>query len=277
MSSQGRWIQFNSHKVVEIDTGSQSLDQYNSKIPSGVYTTFRTYQANKVMAIASHFNRLEESASLLNKPLHIDQDLVRSVLTDLFQANSGDTRVRIVVDLTVNEGDIYIFQEKLQTLPLEAYTNGLKAITRTMQRENPQAKTTNFISTARLYRNGLDQDVNEVLMLDEQNHFLEGLSSNFFAVIDNQIYTAPYGVLSGLTRDILLQLANDLNLKVRFEFVSYDQIKQFQETFITSASRAVLPIVKIDEHDIGAGQPGPFSVQLYKAYQAYISSKLETI
>ena len=80
-------------------------------------------------------------------------------------------------------------------------------------------------------------------MLDNHDRFLEGLSSNFFAILGGVLWTAEQGVLSGITRAVVIECANQVGLPLRLEPPPREDLTSFDEVFITSSSRGVLPVL----------------------------------
>lgn len=256
----------------------RSLDEISQNLPAGAYTTFRTFGRNRVLRLEDHFARLEETAALANHPLRLDRQAVCAALRKGIAAHPAhEMRMRLTFDLTQHPGDLYLSIEKLKLLPPSVYQMGVKAITRRMHRDNPKAKLTQFIHTAGAIRQSLPEGVNEALMLDDRNCFLEGLSSNFFAVLAGEVWTAEEGVLSGITRATVLQATRDAAIPVRLTGLPFARLAGVQEAFITSASRAVLPVVQIDDLQIGTGQPGPITTDLQQRYTQLIEKNLDVI
>ena len=131
-----------------------------------------------------------------------------------------------------------------------------------MQRDNPRAKVTKFLATASEFRSQFPPGINEMLMVDQDGILLEGLSSNFFGVIAGSIWTVDEGVLPGITRSAVLEIAEHNKLPVIYGKIQISQLKSLDECFITSASRGVLPVVQIDDTMIGDGKPGKLSQEL---------------
>lgn len=114
-------------------------------------------------------------------------------------------------------------------------------------------------------------------MVGEDGRLLEGLSSNFFGVQGGTIYTADEGVLSGITRQLVLEEIRQRGLPICYDGLPVDQISSLDEAFITSASRAVLPVVEIDGQPVGCGKPGPVSKTLRDGYLARVEKELDTL
>lgn len=256
-----------------------SLDQATAWLPGGAYTTLRTYGRTGVLHLEEHFQRLEESARLAGYQIALDRHSLRQALRQAVQAygSPGETRLRLVLDLEQEPGTLYLALEALVTPALEAYQNGVVVVTSNLQRENPKAKLTAFIAPAAQVRQTLPPGVNEALLVDVEGYLLEGTSSNFFAVRDGVLYTAEAGVLDGITRQMVLALAARLALPVRRQAVHLRDLPCLQEAFITSASRAILPVVKIDDKPVGAGQVGLMTRRLMQAYATALEAEIEAL
>ncbi|HWQ03898.1 MAG TPA: aminotransferase class IV [Longilinea sp.] len=267
-----------SYTVLE-DEEIHSLDEASRHIPAGVYTTFRTYQKFFVLHLRDHFERLENSASLTGKGIQLDRDRIRIDLRKaLIQFPEIEARVRVSIDLTKEIGEVYLILEGLHTPSREDYHSGVAVITRTMHRENPEAKVTSFIAEASEIRKASSQLlINETLMVSEDGSILEGLSSNFFAVRNDVIYTAGKGILQGITRKTVVDIAESIGISVNLQPMKVGDLSHYSEAFITSASRAILPVIRIDDRVVGNGQVGKITQALQIAFQSNLDTFLEEI
>jgi branched-chain amino acid aminotransferase len=257
---------------------SSSLDSVSQKIPGGSYTTFRTYGGTRVIRLSDHLARLNAAARLLEQNnISIDTAAIRSALREIVTLfPSSEHRIRVTMDLEQEPGNVYIALEKMSPLPLQMYQQGVKTITCSIQRSVPKAKLTRFINSANDIRKQMPDDVHEALMVSS-GKILEGLSSNFFAIKEDVIWTAEEGVLSGVTRSVVLDEIRGEGIISRFSPLPVEDISVIEEAFITSSSRGVLPVVQIDDQQIGAGKPGPITIQLHKRYLQRIEEELEEI
>lgn len=254
-----------------------SLNATAEVIPGGVYTTFRTFQGNKILPLEDHIRRLEESASLVKVPLTLDEATLREGLRAALAAfQAPETRLRISVDLEAVPGTVYLALEPLQLPPPAAYEEGVRVVSVHIQRENPKAKRTSFITVSETLRHRLPSEVNEALLVDE-GKILEGMSSNFFAVKNEVLWTAEGEVLSGITRAMVLSAAQNLNILINFEGYPVAAIGNMEEAFITSSSRSVLPVTQIDDTRIGNGKPGAITGRIMQAYAEEVSRRLEPL
>lgn len=263
---------------VILSPAPKSLDEATRQLPSGAYTTFRTFGQFQILNLTDHINRLEETARLANKPTTIDRPILKKALHEAFaQFPSNEKRVRIILDLTDKVGTLYILIEKLVVPSNKDYEQGVKVITRAMHRQNPKAKLTGFIETAEVVRQEVPKGVHEVIMVDDHGRILEGLSSNFFAVKEGEIWTADEGILAGITRQTVLGIIRAKGIPLHLEGLPVEDAPGLDEAFLTSTSRAVLPIREIDGHIIGHGIPGKVTRAIMAAFQEQIDKNIETV
>ena len=264
---------------IEIPVRWDTLDAVTTHLPDGAYTTFRTYDHNKVIRLDEHLGRLEETARLAHKPVSLERLRLREALRIVIDEYPGkeDLRIRVVLDLEDFVGDIYIMAEILKTPQPEAYRSGVRVITCQLQRDNPKAKLTASIPVADKIRGRLPTGVEEALMVDDEGCILEGLTSNFFAVKGGELWTNEEGVLSGITRSLVLDEAVRIELPVNYRSITITKIPDLEEAFITSSSRGILPVKQIDRILIGSGRPGPITVRLMNYLEDRIRNELQEI
>ena len=263
-------------KQLSIPQIATSFSQLEGILPNGAYTTLRTYDRTQALHLAAHFRRLEESAALAGTDISLDRMQLRAALRQIASQSTGDLRLRIVLDLSLQPGTLYIAAQALVTPPPEAYRQGVKAqTTRLVQRSLPKAKLTVFIHQAAQLQRELPSDIHEAILVNSDGELLEGLSSNFFAVLDGVLHTAGESVLSGTTRALVIDEARQNELPMRIQGINIQAIPRVSEAFITSASRAVLPLCQIDDCLIGS--PGPVTRRLMTAYHARVAADIEPI
>jgi len=260
----------------EIRVPGETLDQVAMRLPPGVYTTFRTYEGNLFLRLDRHLARLEESARLLGHPITVDHERIRRALVEILDRTGfPESRFRVVVSLTSDgqPGDIYISIQPFILWPTSLYETGVRCVTRYLARQEPRAKATGFIGASRCVRHALPPDVHEVLIVDERDRILEGMSSNFFALKDGELHTAGEGVLEGVTRSLVLEIARAM-LPVSLEPVTRAEVPALSEAFITSSSREVVPVVVIDDVPVGEGIPGPLAREMLQRYRDRVRQEL---
>jgi branched-subunit amino acid aminotransferase/4-amino-4-deoxychorismate lyase len=137
-------------------------------------------------------------------------------------------------------------------------------------------KDTGFIPIARRAYGELAPGVEEGLLLADDGSILEGLSSNFFGVLAGSLRTEEERVLPGITRALTLEVA-EARLAVIRRAVRQDERRHLGEAFITSASRGVLPVARIDDETVADGRPGPHTRAIIQAFDALVRREAETV
>ncbi len=254
--------------VALADVAEGGLNGASRSLPQGAYTTFRTYFGDRALCLDVHLARLESSARLLGSEATLDRRALCHALTRII-AWHGYPESRLRATWAVPAGTMYCTISRFEPLSPEVYRAGVRCITRTMQRDRPLAKDTGFITPSRQLKKRLPDRVFEVLMCTPSGEILEGLTSNFFAVQGDVLYTAGEGVLEGVTRRIVLSIAPRV-LPVTQVPPSRDEIPAMREAFITSSSREIVPVVEIDGQRIGRGRPGPITARLLRRYRAFV-------
>jgi branched-chain amino acid aminotransferase len=166
--------------------------------------------------------------------------------------------------------------EPFAPLPKRFYEEGVACLTLEVRRDNPHAKDTRFIATAQGAYGRLPAGVEEGLIVGDDGALLEGLSSNFFAVLDGALRTEEERALIGVTRSLVLEVARGL-MPVERRAVPRDELPRVDEAFVTSVSREVLPVVRIDGQPVGDGRVGPKVRGIMAAFAELVGREVERL
>lgn len=245
----------------------------SARLPQGAYTTLRTYGGDRVLRFGDHVRRLEESAALQGHSARLDPGALRAGLAAAVRAASHpQSRLRV----TWASPRLFAAVEPFEPLAPALYEAGVACVTLPVRRDNPHAKDTRFLETARSAYGSLPPDAHEGLLVGGDSAVLEGLSSNFFAVREGILHTEDERVLLGVTRSVVLEVSRGL-LPVATTAVRLQQLGELSESFITSASRGILPVVRIDQVRIGTGWPGRFTEELRARFDALVEREAEPL
>lgn len=251
----------------------QSPRDASAALPQGAYTTFRTHHRSRVLRLEDHARRLVESARLQGRSGELTERTIRSAVAAALDATGYDeSRLRV----TWAPPRLFVSIEPFAPYPESLYRSGVACVTVPLHRDNPKSKDTRFIQQAGAVYDRLPEGVHEGLMVDADGAVLEGLSSNFFAIRDGALLTEGERVLAGLTRTLVLEVAADLLPRASGALRQAD-LPLAAECFITSASRGVLPVVRVDEVTIGAGVPGPLSREIRDRYERRVELEAEDV
>jgi branched-subunit amino acid aminotransferase/4-amino-4-deoxychorismate lyase len=237
-----------------------SLTEAQGALPAGSYTTLRTYGGRRVLRLEQHRVRLLESLPTPAPQLPMDE-LVAALRSVLDATAHAESRLR----LTLAPPQLFLSVEPFVALPEELREKGASCITVPLHRERPHAKDTRFIDTAARVLAAMPAGTHETLMVDDDDSILEGLSSNFFAISGGELRSERERVLLGVTRSLVLEVAAGL-LPVRETAIVRSELPQTTECFITSVSREVLPVTRIDGVPVGDGRPGPLTLEVARRF-----------
>jgi len=251
---------------------SSSLDAVTRQLPDGYYSTFRTYDGcRRVLGLKAHLRRLYNPVTSPD----VSASFLRRQLTPLLEHFLPDeARVRLIM---TEQGKLYVAAEPLKPLSAEVYENGVCVETTQIQRDTPHLKSTAFIGASDSERKHIAQEGIFEALLVKNGKILEGMTSNFFHVKDNILYTAQRDILLGVTRRTVIHLARGSGAEVKFQPLKLDQLSDVHEAFITSSSRGVVPVIQIDQVTIGQGSPGGITRMLQSAYVDYVMKHAEKI
>jgi branched-chain amino acid aminotransferase len=242
----------------------KSLSEASKHLPDGAYSTLRTYSGTQLLRLAQHVTRLNESAALQGQVgTLLESDARATIAFALRQTAFPESRLR----LTWAPPRFFVSLEPFVPLPEALYRNGVRCVSVPVRRENPHAKDTRFIATASAAYQSLPPDTHEGLMVAEDGAILEGLSSNFFAILDGALHSEGERVLLGVTRSLVLEVAAEI-LPFVPRAVRQSEVPRMSEAFLTSVSRGILPVTRIDDDDVGSGRPGPRCLELRARFAA---------
>lgn len=243
----------------------------------GVYTITNTYNTTQVLKFDAHLDRLEDSARRAGIPLRLDRSRLRAALRSMIvEAGYGDARFRVTAPKDPPQ-QLILSIEPFEPLDAEIVARGVRCITvKDAARHDPAAKTTDWMHDRGAIENALPPSIYTGLLLGESEAILEGLSSNFYAVLHGELRTAGSGVLPGIAQQIVFEVAPRV-LPLRKDAVSVAEIPHLSEAFITSSSRGIVPVIEIDGITIGGGVPGAQTMALRYEYLLWMESHLEEL
>ncbi len=251
----------------------------------GLFETIRVYNGFP-FALGRHLNRLAKSAGILKITLPPIKELKKASEKLIKINNSKDAKMRITVTQGISDGTpglkeatsptVFIFTQPFKSYPLSFYRSGLK-VTFLEERVNqssilPQLKTTCFINRLLALNELKEKGLDEGFYLNFNNELTEAIFSNIFLVKNKEIITPPIeaGLLPGITREIILEIAPFLGFEIQEKTVNKEEIFEAEEIFITSTLREVMPVVEVEGKKIGNGRPGSVYQKIHQAYKALV-------
>lgn len=224
---------------------------------------------NKVPPFLSfHLDRFIKSASLLHLDLIYTKEELSSIVLQIIEKNNlQNSSVKIMLtggistdDFTVSKPSLLVINKPFEVTLSDTSIQGATLITCNYQREMPEAKTVNYLRSISLAKQINDSKAIEVLYLD-RNWVRECSRSNLFLVKNGSLYTPKSKILKGVTRKRILSLEGYTVQEKDFKF---KDLLDADEVFITSTTKGVLPITKINSNIISNGQAGIITKGLQK-------------
>lgn len=216
-----------------------------------------------------HIRRFFSSARHIGLPVNYTESEIKNFIFEFISVNTvknGGIRLHLtggeIDPVTRNHNTNFLIQGAfLPKFDKHKYENGVSLITFNYQREFPEVKTTNYLTWK-----WLEPKINEAGAVDVLYYFndliTETSRGNFFIVDeDGTVITPRNHILEGITRKKIIKLARK-NFRLKIRDVAIEELKNAKEAFITSSSKGVLPIVKIDDYLIYQGKTGRITREL---------------
>ena len=263
-------------RPLAVPAGAQDPTDVFAGLPLGVYSGLRTYEHDRFLRLEDHVDRTDRSAELLGLDARLDRPALRATLREACAAWPHD-EARVRFDLLAGpatargfDGRVLVLLFPFVPLPEAARRDGVRvALTRELGREEPEIKRADFTVQRKPLQAGPSGGAYEHVLVDARDRLLEGSSSNLFVVRDGILSTPEDGVLAGITRRIVIELASATQLPFRATSTTVAELPALHEAFLTSSSRHLVPVVEIDGVRIGSGRVGPVTRRLMSAYDLY--------
>ncbi|GFN33814.1 aminotransferase class IV [Paenibacillus xylaniclasticus] len=278
--------------VIEAEKAVVSVFDHGFLYGMGLFETFRTYggQAHK---LNRHLARLTAGCEALHIRYLPDEAHVRSWLSDVMKANGLE---EAYVRLTVSAGDeglglphgdytnpqLWLTVKPLPEMPPSVYDQGRELRLLRTVRNSPEGDTrlkslhymNNIIAKRELQRTGAAPGA-EGLLLTKEGWLSEGIVSNLFFVRNGKLYTPSLatGILPGITRELVLELAAQSGIAAEEGLYSWEQLIQADEVWVTSSIQELVPVTTLTDMDgqsviVGSGRAGRLHRLLLERYRA---------
>lgn len=238
-----------------------------------VFESLRTYN-QQPFHLQEHLDRLYHSAQHIDLAIPWPREFIEAIIHETIARNTyKHATIRLLITGGESE-DTILPSEKpvlavmitpLNERDMERFARGIKLITTRLQREMPEAKTTNYMAAVRALKEAATRGASDALFVNAQGHVLEATRSNFFIFRGDTLVTPREGVLYGITRNVVLELARR-RFPIEERPILFEELAQADEAFITSSSKEITPVVQIDDLIIGSGKPGSRTYELEQRF-----------
>ncbi len=248
----------------------------------GVYEVIPVYGGN-LFRLEQHLQRLDHSLAGVRIGNPMSRTLWRDTLDELVERNGGGDQ-SIYFQVTRGAAPkrdhafpanvlptVFMMSTPLAPLPADLAQNGIAAITLADIRwQMCDIKAITLLPNVLLRQEALDKGAAEAILLRD-GLAVEGAASNLFIVKDGAIITPPKGpqLLPGITRDLILELAAAHQVPHRETVITEAELRAADEIWLTSSTREILPVTRLDGQAVSGGKPGPVWARMIGLYQDY--------
>ena len=290
-----RWIWKNG-QLIDFEKATVHVLSHALHYGSGVFEGIRCYDTKEgpaVFRLREHLQRLENSAKVYRMPIAFSSEELAEACCETIRANElGACYIRPIVfrgfgTLGVNPlrspVEVFIGVWRWGKYLGEEAEQGVDVCVSSWRRISPDSMpavskaTGNYLNAQLIKMEAISNGYVEGIGLDARGFVSEGSGENVFLVQDGTLITPPVAssILSGITRDTVLQIGRDLGIPVREEVVPRGQLYAADEVFMTGTAAEITPIRSIDRIPVGRACPGEITKRLLAEFRGLTSGEIE--
>lgn len=274
------------------DDAKVSVFDHGFLFGEGVYEVVRTYQGRPFL-YPEHMQRMRASAARLAIDMPLDDDTLLARIRETLAAADIDGEAYIRILLTRGVGEIgydpalcpaptvvIIVQPHVDPSPAQLRDGVRLALVPVVRNHresvDPAIKSNNLLNNALAMQQAIRDGAYEALLKNYKGELCECAQANVFFVHDGVLVTPPTtaGLLVGITRAFVLEQAARLGVPAEERVLHEPDLASMHEAFITSTTKAIVPVVAIGSVTIGDGKPGPVTQRLMAAYDEAVPTRL---
>jgi len=279
-------------KLVPAKEARVSIYDHGLLYGYGLFETMRAYNG-KIFLLERHINRLTVSAKYAGLSDALAGIDLAKACTDTLKANDlKDARMRLTVTggeseafpwvSTNSPATVLITAKPFMSIPEDKYEQGFRvriaSVRHCRDSKLSGIKSTSYLISVLAKKEATAQGLDEALLLNDDGYIAEGGSSNVFFVRSSRLITPSEGsgILPGITRQVVMELAEELDIAVTEGTVGMAIIRQCEEAFLTNSTMEIMPMVMASDETgwtvkIGTGRPGPITLKLMAAYKERVA------
>lgn len=284
-SSSPPIVWMNGEIVAEADARISLLD-HGFLYGDSVYEAVRTF-GGRPFLLEAHLSRLAHSAEGVGIALPA---ALPGAIDAVLSRSSGERLLRIIVTRGIGPMGYAIVADQMPTLivmsrpvptfSLDHYNNGIALAVVGVQRNarqslDPSLKTSNLLNVRLAYMEARRAGADDAVLLNAGGEVTEASGSNVFAIHGNTLWTPPVdaGILEGCTRAFVLgQVAPAVGVATKQDPMPLAALEQADELFITSTTRSILPVSRLDGRIVGEGRRGCVTTRLMQAFERIVGA-----
>ena len=272
----GEFLPLDQAKVSVLDRGFIFGD--------GVYEVIPVY-GDQLFRLEQHLQRLDQSLAGIRLANPLSHDRWSSILEELVERNATESNDDQAIYLQVTRGvakrdfglpkdvtpTVFVMSNPMSPVGASVREDGVAAITlEDIRWKYCHIKAITLLASNLLRQQALDAGAVEAILIGD-GEVTEGAASNLFIVKDDIIITPPKGprLLPGITRDVILELAETHGIACREDIISENELHAADEVWLTSSTKEILPVTRLDGKAVSGGKPGPMWARVIALYQDY--------
>jgi branched-chain amino acid aminotransferase len=282
-------------KLLDWDAANVHILTHTLHYGLGVFEGIRCYRTaaggSAVFRLKEHVGRLFQGAHITQIEIPHTKDRIASAILETLRANGlQEGYIRPIV--LIGEGVMGVYpgdnptRVAITTWPWGAYLGeealekGIRVKVSSFTRHHVNVMMTkakicgNYANSVLAKREVMKMGYDEALLLDTEGYVSEATGENIFMVRNGTLKTAPLtSILSGITRDTVIQIAKSKKIPLIEERFTRDELYTAHEAFFTGTAAEITPIREVDDRKIGEGRPGPMTKGLQAAFFDIVKGK----
>ena len=270
----GKYVELADAKIPILDWGFLRSD--------ATYDVVHVWKG-RFFRLDKHIDRFFESTKKLRMPCQISRDELKTILANcVAKGNLENAYVEMIQTRGVSPK--FVRDPRLATprvmafavpfgwiLKQEDFEKGLNVLLTDIKRippgsVDPTIKNYHWMDLVTGMLDAYEKGNDTAVLVDENNNITEGPGFNLFCINESGIFTPDHGVLEGITRQSIFDLAKELHLPIMKKSISVEELYSAEELFATSTAGGIMPITRVSGQEIGNGKVGSLTRQLHKLY-----------
>lgn len=241
----------------------------------GVFDFMITYN-KRPFRLEQHVTRFENSAARIGLQLNHTHQEICDIVVEAIRRNPhhNESNIRILYtggispDSVTPQGNgiLMVMVTPRHELPDWWYTDGAAIALVDMERFIPTSKSTAYLNAVYAQQQARKTGAIEAVYVDRDHRVLEGTTTNIYGIKGNALITPPDGILPGVTRGVVLELAEAL-LDVNLRHIDRKELAQMDEIFISASNKEIVPVIRVDDMTVGDGKPGKVTREIMKRFR----------
>ncbi len=241
----------------------------------GIFDYLRTYGTNP-FRLTDHIDRFYNSSHLLGiTPKYSKERIAQIIHEGIIKNGFVHTNIKFIQTggispdgfMPAEMGTFFVYFYEAKEYPQEMYETGTKLKTSPLMRQYVEAKTVNYAASIAEVRKAMIEGFQDIIHTDQNGDLYEATRSNLFGIREGKLITTDQGVLFGVTRKVVLEIARALAIDVEYRCMNLSELRTLDEVFTTNSSQEVMPVLQINDIRIGDGKVGALTKLLHKEFK----------